>query len=283
MPRIRTIKPEFFTSPSTAKLSFPARLFFAAMWCWADDYGKGETNLNGLLGLAFPESDDMERKDVHSFCKEVQSACNVEFYVVEERPYYAIPSWDKHQKTQRKADSKIPDPDDTRAEPDPRFQADVEPTRKSEEVQSPAKEAQGLEKEREQGKGTGEQGNSEPHGSGGQAAAIDDRDANAQTLIGEWIDNCQARPPSRVIGQLSKEIKTLLDEGQDYQQVRAAVQAWNTKGTHPSVLPSVLHELRNKRPEPRSKFPSATERKDQEFAALAQRRQGLKSMGEIEQ
>lgn len=83
----------------------------------------------------------------------------------------------------------------------------------------------------------------------GATAASDDA-RSSQTLVGEWIDNCAERPPGRVIGQLSKEIKTLLDEGQNYQQVRSAVQVWNTKGTHPSVLPSVLHELRNKRAQP---------------------------------
>lgn len=92
MPRFRTIKPEFFTSPLTAKMSADARILFIAMWCWADEYGKGETNLNGLLGLAFPESDDKDRKELHSLCKEFQSACNVAFYIVEERSYYAIPS-----------------------------------------------------------------------------------------------------------------------------------------------------------------------------------------------
>lgn len=149
MARIRTIKPKFFTSPDTAKLSYQARILFIAMWCWADDYGKGETNLNGLLGLAFPESDDLERKDVQRLCSEVQNACDVEFYIVEERAYYAIPSWDKHQKTQRQAKSDIPDPDDPRSSPDPRFYADAGVTRKSEEVQSRHNEAPPLEEEGE--------------------------------------------------------------------------------------------------------------------------------------
>lgn len=83
-----------------------------------------------------------------------------------------------------------------------------------------------------------------------EATAASDGANTAQKLVGEWIDNCAERPPGKVIGQLSKEIKTLLEEGQDYQQVRTAVQVWNTKGTHPSVLPSVLHELRNKRAQP---------------------------------
>jgi hypothetical protein len=75
-----------------------------------------------------------------------------------------------------------------------------------------------------------------------------DADASAQTLIGEWIDHCPTRPPGRVIGQLSKEVKALLDEGQPYEDVRAGLAAWHSKGLHPSTLASVVHETRTARP-----------------------------------
>ena len=70
-------------------------------------------------------------------------------------------------------------------------------------------------------------------------------DAPTQTLIGEWINHCTDRPPARVIGQLSKEIKALLTEGIPYEHVRAGVAAWARKGLHPSTLASVVHETRN--------------------------------------
>ena len=70
----------------------------------------------------------------------------------------------------------------------------------------------------------------------------------ASHLIAEWIDHLDGpRPPRQVIGQLSKEIKKLLDEGQDFADVRNAVIAWSTKALHPSTLASVLHETRNPR------------------------------------
>ena len=40
MPRIRTIKPEFWDSPGTASASLRIRLLFIAMWNWADDHGR---------------------------------------------------------------------------------------------------------------------------------------------------------------------------------------------------------------------------------------------------
>lgn len=67
----------------------------------------------------------------------------------------------------------------------------------------------------------------------------------AQTLIAEWIHNSNGqKPPNRVIGHLSKEIKNLLNEGIPYAEVREATIEWDRKGLHPATLPSVLHGLR---------------------------------------
>ena len=72
--------------------------------------------------------------------------------------------------------------------------------------------------------------------------------SSAQTIVGAWIEACPQRPPSRVIGHLSREVKALLDEGHPHPEVLAAVQAWHVKGLHPAALPSVLHEIRHRRP-----------------------------------
>lgn len=71
-----------------------------------------------------------------------------------------------------------------------------------------------------------------------------DHEANAQTLIGEWIDHCGERPPSRLIGQVARELKTLLADGIAYDDVRRGFAAWHMKGLHPSALASVVHEVR---------------------------------------
>lgn len=71
---------------------------------------------------------------------------------------------------------------------------------------------------------------------------------SAQELVGEWIDHCNARPPKSVIGQVAKHVKAMLDEGIDIEQLRFGLAEWNRKGVHPSVLPSVVHEVANKQP-----------------------------------
>jgi hypothetical protein len=81
--------------------------------------------------------------------------------------------------------------------------------------------------------------------------AGDSADApSAQLLIGEWIDDCEERPPGSVIGQISKHVKAMLREGVSPERIRAGLGEWNRKGLHPSTLPSVVHEVSNKQQQP---------------------------------
>ena len=111
MPRIRTIKPEFWDSPGTARASLRARLFYIAMWNWADDYGIGTASPRQLLSFAFPNDLDVTDAEFPCLRTEVADAYDVVFYEVDGRPYYAIPSWDKHQKNERRAQGRYPGPD----------------------------------------------------------------------------------------------------------------------------------------------------------------------------
>ncbi|WP_073951546.1 hypothetical protein [Streptomyces kebangsaanensis] len=67
----------------------------------------------------------------------------------------------------------------------------------------------------------------------------------AQTIVGEWLERCQKRPPSSVIGQVSKHIKTLLAEGIAPDDIRRGIATWMAKGLHPSTLASVVNEVMN--------------------------------------
>ncbi|MFJ8992663.1 hypothetical protein ACIRQH_19980 [Streptomyces sp. NPDC102279] len=86
-----------------------------------------------------------------------------------------------------------------------------------------------------------------------EVETVDDAEADStdapittQTIVGEWLDRCAERPPSRVIGQVSKEIRILLDEdGIDPDSIRRGIAHWMRKGLHPSTLPSVVNEVMN--------------------------------------
>lgn len=116
MARIRTIKPEFWDSPSVAKASPWARLLFIAMWNWADDYGRGTANLKELEGFAFPNDDQFTDSSgntvtFRSLVAEVSDCFGVIIYEVDGRPYFEIPTWDSHQRNEKRAkQSRYPDP-----------------------------------------------------------------------------------------------------------------------------------------------------------------------------
>jgi len=120
MARIRTIKPEFWSSPDTASATPLARLLYIAMWNWADDYGVGTANLKELAAFAFPNDDDIGTAEIQRLCKEVAACFGTEFYTHRGRPYYCIPAWDDHQKTERRAKGRNPRPDDDETTPDQR-------------------------------------------------------------------------------------------------------------------------------------------------------------------
>lgn len=87
--------------------------------------------------------------------------------------------------------------------------------------------------------------------------ALASAEPTAQTLTGEWIDRCAKRPPTSVVGQVSKHIRLMLDDGIDPDDIRRGTAAWMSKGLHPSTLPSVVNEVMNTTasvPKTRDKF-----------------------------
>lgn len=68
----------------------------------------------------------------------------------------------------------------------------------------------------------------------------------AQTLIAEWIDHCDPKPPQRVLGQTAREVKNLLAEGISYEATRDGLIETHRKGLHPSTLASVVHSLQQR-------------------------------------
>jgi len=82
------------------------------MWNWADDWGIGDANPKRLVGFAFPNDDDISAADYPSLSGEVARCFDVQFYSVAGREYYAIPSWEEHQRTEKRARKMNPGPDE---------------------------------------------------------------------------------------------------------------------------------------------------------------------------
>src|SRR3546814_14876688 len=58
MARIRTIKPEFWTSETIAALPIRTRLTFIGLWTYVDDNGVGFGNETLIVAELFPLEDD---------------------------------------------------------------------------------------------------------------------------------------------------------------------------------------------------------------------------------
>lgn len=95
---------------------------------------------------------------------------------------------------------------------------------------------------------TRDTGNREPQTPIPPSAARDDSDQGAQLLIAEWLDRCAKRPPGRVVGHVANQVKAMLGEGVDSDDIRRGLAAWMTKGLHPATLPSVVNEVMNRAP-----------------------------------
>lgn len=113
MARIRTIKPEFWSSPGIETLEYRWRLLYIGLWQLADDFGRGSFNPREFLGFVFPSDMSEDSGGIRRGCGELRRVFGVEFYSVGGRHFYAIPSWEKHQKTDRRTKaSKYPAPEE---------------------------------------------------------------------------------------------------------------------------------------------------------------------------
>ena len=105
MARIRTIKPEFFTSEDICSLSPLARLLYVALWCEADKEGRMVWKPR-TFKLRYLPADDC---DIEALCIELISAGVVELYG---DGYAFIPRFAAHQHINpRESASVIPSPD----------------------------------------------------------------------------------------------------------------------------------------------------------------------------
>ena len=82
MARIRTIKPEFWSSPGIETLEYRWRLLYIGLWQLADDFGRGSFNPREFLGFVFPADMSEDSGGIRRGCGELRRVFGVEFYSV---------------------------------------------------------------------------------------------------------------------------------------------------------------------------------------------------------
>jgi len=93
MARIRTIKPEFFTSEDIVSLTPLARVFYIALWCEADRAGRLDWK-PGTLKMRYLPGDDC---NFSGLADELTNAGLIVLYEVDGKRYAEIPTFTTHQ------------------------------------------------------------------------------------------------------------------------------------------------------------------------------------------
>lgn len=113
MARIRSIKPEFWSSEQVMECSPTARLLFIGLWNFCDDGGNHVASAKTVKAEIFP-GDDISSSDVQRMLDELSSNSLIAFYTNGDKEYLHVTGWRKHQKIDRPTFKHPPFSDDAR-------------------------------------------------------------------------------------------------------------------------------------------------------------------------
>lgn len=105
MARIRTIKPDFWTSEQVMDCKPLTRLLFIGLWNFADDYGRALVAPRTIKAQVMP-GDDVSGDDVQTMLNELNSFGLISFYSADGKEYFEITGW-KHQKIDNPSKYKV--------------------------------------------------------------------------------------------------------------------------------------------------------------------------------
>jgi hypothetical protein len=100
MPRIRTVKPEFWTSEQILNLSPLARLLIIGLWNFCDDSGVHPASSRTLRAEVFP-GDDISIVEVQALVDEMIQQGLVAPYEVAGKSYWHVTGWKRHQRIEK--------------------------------------------------------------------------------------------------------------------------------------------------------------------------------------
>ncbi|MGC9540220.1 hypothetical protein [Streptomyces sp. UG1] len=224
MARIRSIKPEFFTSLTVADLPLSARLTFIGLWTYVDDNGVGLDEPRLVRAAVWP-LDDRTAADVEADLEALRSAGLILRYEAGGRRLLAVKNWEEHQKVSHPRKPRFPmpqqavpsdgTPPDQPTPPTPEDSGNPQET-----LQSPPETLRP-----EQGSGNREQG----AGKEGVRAGARTREASpwsrtdeavGERMVSEWWDRygrATAQARSSVLAAVEQALRNGLDPGELWQ------------------------------------------------------------------
>lgn len=99
MARIRSIKPEFWTSEQVMNCSPMARLLFIGLWNFCDDAGNHVASAKTIKANVFP-GDDIMSSSIQGLLDELSSNGLIAYYSFENKDFLHVTGW-HHQKIDR--------------------------------------------------------------------------------------------------------------------------------------------------------------------------------------
>jgi hypothetical protein len=99
MARIRTIKPEFWTSEQIVECSMSARLLFIGLWNFCDDNGIHPYTLKTIKMEIFP-GDEIKLNTIENWMNELEKNGLIKTYHIDDKRYLLVTGW-QHQKIDR--------------------------------------------------------------------------------------------------------------------------------------------------------------------------------------
>lgn len=180
MARIRSIKPEFWSSEQIMECSPTARLMFIGLWNFCDDAGNHSASLKTIKAEIFP-GDDIDSENIRQLLAELSSNGLIVFYSSENKDFLHVTGW-HHQKID-KPSYKHP----------PYRPENSTPTRRTLDDRSPP-DRKGEERIGEDRRGEESEGNQSPGDLLGGDAGQDDIPDEVQAVVTAYnaaLPNCQ--------------------------------------------------------------------------------------------
>ncbi|MFF9427044.1 hypothetical protein [Streptomyces sp. NPDC014746] len=284
MARIRTIKPEAFSSESLAAVSLSAERTFFGLLTQADDQGRFRDQAAVIAGQLWSLRREHGPEAVEDDLIQLDGAGLICRYEGEDgKRYLHIVTFAKHQKINRPSGVRTPPCPHhdlgVPREPSPQMWgalAETSASRPGGLTEPSVTRPGGLTDPSGNGEFAGQsrfrEHSPQPQGGlpepsvsphrpdlgprnrdlgstplGGASAPAPDS-VSAKDLIGEYAAACPHRPPQDVLGHLGREVKKLLAEGISPDHIRAGLDRHRAKGLHASLLPSLVHEAMNATP-----------------------------------
>lgn len=108
MAKIRSIKPEFFTSEDVSALPLRARLTWIGLWTHCDDHGRAKDNVKLIKAAIWP-LDDVSLRDVEEDLVALADGGRIIRYEVDGLRYLQVTNW-HHQYIAKPSKAKAPPP-----------------------------------------------------------------------------------------------------------------------------------------------------------------------------